>query len=144
MATIENNLFDIRTMDTLASGSTGLHRLDPRAKLITTLIFIVMVVSLGKYEISMMIPFVIYPVAMVVGADLPTDWNGPCSEPPGLKNLRPRKKGFIPRFQPSRKKRLFCPITDSKPQKAILKRKPQRPGLPSTPAHPCPVLWGVF
>ena len=71
MATIENNLFDIRTMDTLASGNTGLHRLDPRAKLITTLVFIVMVVSLGKYEISMMIPFVIYPVAMVAGADLP-------------------------------------------------------------------------
>ncbi len=71
MATIESNLFDIRTMDALASGSTGLHRLDPRAKLITTLVFIVMVVSLGKYEISMMIPFVIYPVAMVVSADLP-------------------------------------------------------------------------
>jgi len=71
MAAIENNLFDIRTMDTLASGSTGLHRLDPRAKLITTLVFIITVVSLGKYEISMMIPFVIYPVAMVVGADLP-------------------------------------------------------------------------
>ncbi len=71
MAAIENNLFDIRTMDTLASGSTGLHHLDPRAKLITTLLFIITVVSLGKYEISMMIPFVIYPVAMVVGADLP-------------------------------------------------------------------------
>ena len=71
MTTIENNLFDIRTMDTLASGSTCLHRLDPRAKLITTLIFIGTVVSLGKYEISMMIPFVIYPVAMVVSADLP-------------------------------------------------------------------------
>jgi cobalt/nickel transport system permease protein len=71
MATIENQLFDIRTMDALSSGKSSLHRLDPRAKLITTLIFVVMVVSLGKYEISRMIPFVIYPLAMVVWADLP-------------------------------------------------------------------------
>jgi cobalt/nickel transport system permease protein len=71
MATIENQLFDIRTMDTLASGKSNLHRLDPRAKLITTLIYVVMVVSLGKYEISMMVPFVLYPVTMLVGADLP-------------------------------------------------------------------------
>ncbi|MFA5905765.1 MAG: cobalt ECF transporter T component CbiQ [Desulfobacula sp.] len=71
MAGIENQLFDIRTMDTLASGTSGLHRLDPRAKLITTLIYVVMVVSLGKYEISMMMTFILYPVVMVVGADLP-------------------------------------------------------------------------
>ncbi len=71
MATIENNLFDIGYMDTLASGNTGLHQLDPRAKLITTLIFVCMVVSLGKYEISIMIPFVIYPLAMIVSGELP-------------------------------------------------------------------------
>lgn len=71
MATIENHLFDVRYMDMLASGSTSLHRLDPRAKLITTLIFVGMVVSLGKYEISMMMPFVIYPLAMIISAELP-------------------------------------------------------------------------
>ncbi len=71
MATFEKNLFDIGYMDTLALGTTGLHRLDPRAKLITTLIFVTMVVSLGKYEISMMVPFVIYPLAMIVSGELP-------------------------------------------------------------------------
>lgn len=71
MATIENNLFDIRYMDTLASGDTSLHRLDPRAKLITTMIFVCTVVSLGKYEISKMVPFVIYPVALIISAELP-------------------------------------------------------------------------
>ncbi|MBA3009969.1 MAG: cobalt ECF transporter T component CbiQ [Proteobacteria bacterium] len=71
MATIENNLFDIRYMDTLASGNSSLHKIDPRAKLITTLIFICMVVSLGKYEISRMVPFVIYPMALIISAELP-------------------------------------------------------------------------
>jgi cobalt/nickel transport system permease protein len=74
MATIENNLFDIGYLDTLSSGTTALHQLDPRAKLITTLIFIIMVVSLGKYEISMMIPFVIYPLAMIVSGELPFNY----------------------------------------------------------------------
>jgi len=71
MAAIENNLFDIRYMETLASGSSTLHRLDPRAKLITTLIFICMVASLGKYEISRMVPFVIYPLALIIASELP-------------------------------------------------------------------------
>ena len=71
MATIDKNLYDIGYMDTLAAGGTDLHRLDPRAKLITTLMFVSMVVSLGKYEISMMIPFIVYPLAMIVSADLP-------------------------------------------------------------------------
>jgi cobalt/nickel transport system permease protein len=74
MANIEKNLLDIGYMDTLASGNTSLHRLDPRAKLITTLVFISMVVSLGKYEISMMIPFVIYPLVMIISGGLPVGY----------------------------------------------------------------------
>lgn len=74
MAVIENKLFDIGQMDTLASGDTNLHRLDPRAKLITTIIFISMVISFDKYEISMMIPFIIYPLALIVSAELPVGY----------------------------------------------------------------------
>jgi cobalt/nickel transport system permease protein len=74
MATIEKNLFDIRYMDTLSAGNTSLHLLDPRAKLITTLIFVGMVVSFGKYEISMMVPFVIFPLSMIVSAELPVGY----------------------------------------------------------------------
>ncbi|MBF0232733.1 MAG: cobalt ECF transporter T component CbiQ [Desulfamplus sp.] len=71
MANLQNNLFDIFYMDTLASGETWLHRLDPRAKVLTTLIFVGTVVSCGKYEISMLIPFTLYPVAIVALANLP-------------------------------------------------------------------------
>ena len=71
MAKIDKNFFDIGYMDTLSQGDTPLHRLDPRAKLITTLVFITVVLSFGKYEIAALIPFFIYPVALVAAGNLP-------------------------------------------------------------------------
>ena len=71
MLKIDSNLFDIGRMDTLATGDTPLHHLDPRAKLITTLIFIVAVVSFGKYELSAMNPFFIFPLVQIAYGDLP-------------------------------------------------------------------------
>jgi len=58
-------------MDTLASGDSLLHRLDPRAKLITTLLFIVTVISFDKYALSAMAPFFIYPIVLISLGGLP-------------------------------------------------------------------------
>ena len=74
MNNIGKNSFDIGYMDTLASGDSLLHRLDPRAKLITTLIFIVMVVSFDKYSISALIPFFVYPIMLVSLGGLPAGY----------------------------------------------------------------------
>jgi len=71
MNNIGKNSFDLGYMDTLASGSSSLHRLDPRAKLVTTLAFIIAVVSFDKYTISAMTPFFIYPVVLVSLGGLP-------------------------------------------------------------------------
>ncbi len=71
MNNIGKNSFDIGFMDTLASGDSLLHRLDPRVKLITTLIFIVSVVSFDKYEFSALIPFLIYPAVLISVGNLP-------------------------------------------------------------------------
>jgi len=71
MAKIDNQFFDIGYLDTLAARSSPLHRLDPRAKLITTLIFITTVVSFGKYEIAALIPFFIYPVVLCTVGNVP-------------------------------------------------------------------------
>jgi cobalt/nickel transport system permease protein len=71
MAKIESSLFDLGALDTLAGGQSAVHRLDPRAKLITTLVFVCTVVSFGKYEISALLPFALFPVALVLAADLP-------------------------------------------------------------------------
>ena len=71
MGTIESALLNIGYLETLSYQQTPLHRLDPRVKLLTTLGFIVAVVSCGKYEISGLIPFIIYPVALVAVGNLP-------------------------------------------------------------------------
>ncbi|MFH1762057.1 MAG: cobalt ECF transporter T component CbiQ [bacterium] len=71
MNNIGKNYFDIGYMDTLARGDSWLHRLDPRAKLITTLLFIMAVVSFGKYTIWAFIPFFVYPVFLIAAGGLP-------------------------------------------------------------------------
>ncbi len=71
MNNIGRDKFDIRYMDNLACGQSLLHRLDPRAKLITTFIFIVTVVSFGKYALSSLTPFFIYPIALIALGGLP-------------------------------------------------------------------------
>ena len=74
MNNIGRNSFDIGYLDTLATGDGPLRRLDPRAKLITTLIFIIMVVSFDSYTISALMPFLIYPVLLISVGNLPAGY----------------------------------------------------------------------
>jgi cobalt/nickel transport system permease protein len=71
VATPDASAFDISYLDIISSRDTSIHRLDPRAKLLTTLAFIVAVVSFGKYTVTGLVPFVIYPVAVIALGDLP-------------------------------------------------------------------------
>ena len=66
-----SSLLDLTYLDTLSDQDTPVHRLDPRVKLLTTLLFIVCVVSFNKYELSSLLPFVIYPVVLVALGNLP-------------------------------------------------------------------------
>ena len=74
MNNIGKNYFDIGYMDTLARGDSPLHRLDPRTKLITTLFFILFVVSFGKYTVSAFMPFFIYPMFLIAVGGLPSGY----------------------------------------------------------------------
>ncbi len=74
MQTIAARTFDIGYMDALAGGDTALHRLDARAKVVVTLLFIVFVVSFGRYEISRLTPFFLYPVFLVSAGELPAGY----------------------------------------------------------------------
>ncbi len=71
MNNIGKDAFDIGYMDTLANGNSLLHQLDPRAKLITTFIFIITVISFNKYTLSAITPFFIYPIALISFSGLP-------------------------------------------------------------------------
>lgn len=74
MNNIGKNSFDIGYMDTLATQDSPLHRLDPRAKVITTLLFIVAVVSFDKYALSTLTPFFIYPIVLISLGGLPVGY----------------------------------------------------------------------
>jgi len=72
MGRIDTAYFDLGSLDALAYRESNIHRLDPRAKLVTTLVFIITVVSFNKYSLSGLIPFLFFPVAILARADLPT------------------------------------------------------------------------
>jgi cobalt/nickel transport system permease protein len=65
---------DFKRLDLLATRDSAMHRLDARAKVLVTLVYIVTVVSFGKYELSAMFPFVLYPVVIVALANLPAGY----------------------------------------------------------------------
>jgi len=71
---IDKAFYDIGRLDTLAEADTPLHRLDPRAKLLTTLVFILCVVSFDKYEINRLLPFFLYPAVLIGMGDLPAGY----------------------------------------------------------------------
>ena len=74
MLAIDGTLLDFKRLDLLARQESAIHRLDPRAKVLTTLVYILCVVSFGRYELAAMLPFLIYPVALLALADLPAGY----------------------------------------------------------------------
>jgi cobalt/nickel transport system permease protein len=74
MLAIDGNLLDFKRLDLLAMGESPIHRLDPRAKVLTTLVYILCVVSFGRYELAAMLPFLLYPVVLLSLADLPAGY----------------------------------------------------------------------
>ncbi len=71
MSALEEGIYDLGRLDRLSFGDTAVHRLDPRAKVITTMVFLVCVVSFGPYQLLPMLPFVLFPVVLAAEADLP-------------------------------------------------------------------------
>lgn len=71
MASINNAVLDLKRLDLMARGDTPLHRLDARAKVLVTLVFILCVVSYGRYELAALFPFFIFPAVMIALSDIP-------------------------------------------------------------------------
>jgi cobalt/nickel transport system permease protein len=71
MSSIHAAVLDLKRLDLLGRMDTPLHRLDARAKVLVTLVFILCVVSYGRFELSALIPFFIFPVAMIALSSIP-------------------------------------------------------------------------
>ncbi len=74
MSRLEAALADLRLADTLAARDTALARRDPRAKVVATLAFLVAVVSFDRYSVAALLPFALYPVALVTMGEVPWRW----------------------------------------------------------------------
>ncbi|HPI93244.1 MAG TPA: cobalt ECF transporter T component CbiQ [Deltaproteobacteria bacterium] len=71
MAEIARSFHDLNYIDTLSCMDSPVHRIDPRAKLATFLIFAVCVVSFGKYEVSALLPYFFFPAVIIPLARIP-------------------------------------------------------------------------
>lgn len=76
MSAVAAGLSTIDRLDRLARLDTPIHRVDPRAKVLTTLIFIVCVVSFGKYDVLGLLPYVLFPVVLATAGDVPLGFLG--------------------------------------------------------------------
>lgn len=63
--------FSIGRLDRLSYQDTPVHRLDPRAKVIATMLFILTVVSYPKYEVVELAPFFLFPLLLAALGDIP-------------------------------------------------------------------------
>jgi cobalt/nickel transport system permease protein len=71
MPGIDAHILRIGALDRLAAQSTPTHRLDPRAKLVVTLIFILTVVSTPAHAPGRLLPFALYPVFLAATGNIP-------------------------------------------------------------------------
>lgn len=76
MSSVAAGLSALDRLDRLARLDTPVHRVDPRAKVVTTLVFVVCIVSSGKYDLLGLLPFALFPVVLATEAGLPLGFLG--------------------------------------------------------------------
>lgn len=71
MNKMEKALHELSEMDELAAQDSPVHRLHPAAKLLTTIAYIVLVVSFDKYDLDGLIPMLLWPVLLFQISGIP-------------------------------------------------------------------------
>jgi len=72
VASIESAFFDLHHFDRLAARDSVVHRLDPRVKVLITLVFLICVVSFDKYAIADLLPFALFLTLVIGLAGIPS------------------------------------------------------------------------
>lgn len=62
---IKSRIQELYALEQLSGGNTCIHRLHPIAKLITTAVFIVVVVSFNRYTFGLLVPYIFFPTLMM-------------------------------------------------------------------------------
>lgn len=69
--TFDTQYYNMGYLDRLSYQNTFVHRLDPRIKLITTLLFLFTVISFAKYEVAALFPFLLFPAIFLTVGEIP-------------------------------------------------------------------------
>ncbi|ADD67106.1 cobalt ABC transporter, inner membrane subunit CbiQ [Denitrovibrio acetiphilus DSM 12809] len=71
MSKLQKQFLRVEYIDELARQQSPVHSVEPLAKLITTLFFIITVVSFDRYSLTPLFPFLLFPVVMISVGGLP-------------------------------------------------------------------------
>ena len=71
MAGLDHALYTLGSLDRLAAQRTGVHTLDPRAKIGVTLAYVGTVMSFGRYDISALLPLLFFPLWLAGRGQVP-------------------------------------------------------------------------
>ncbi|KRQ87851.1 Nickel transport protein NikQ [Caloramator mitchellensis] len=67
---MNNTINQIRFLDETAYKDTSIHKLNPITKVLVTFLYIVVVISYGKYDIERILPLFLYPILIFILSDL--------------------------------------------------------------------------
>lgn len=71
MISINAAIIDLKQLELMADLDSPIHSLDASVKVIVTFVFIISVISYGRYEIYCLLPFCIFPAVMIALSGLP-------------------------------------------------------------------------
>lgn len=71
MSSLSASLGSMNRLDDLAQKDSLIHRIHPLAKLLTTLVFLIVTTSMDRYALGSLLPLALYPALVIIAADLP-------------------------------------------------------------------------
>ena len=71
MGKIADTLIDLSNMEKFVGNDTFIHNIDPRCKIVLTLIFTLTVISFNRYETVMLFPLFAFPLFILINSEIP-------------------------------------------------------------------------
>lgn len=71
MANMRSKIQEIYALEQLSGGNSAVHQRHPLVKLMSTFVYIILVISFNRVEFGRLIPFVFYPVVLMALSETP-------------------------------------------------------------------------
>lgn len=68
---LSSSIVHLHIIEDIANQNSWLHRRHPLCKLLVTICFLFFVISFGKYDVAALLPYIFYPLLVMVLGDIP-------------------------------------------------------------------------